>query len=54
MSSYKHIIYDDNLFLWLQCSRETPSRLEINKRGVEELFADILYQDEQLQVSLLD
>lgn len=30
----------------LQSRSESESKMEINKRGVEDLFADILYQDQ--------
>ncbi|XP_023337832.1 uncharacterized protein LOC111708626 [Eurytemora carolleeae] len=32
-----------------QIVRDTPSRIEINKRGVQDLFSDILYQETDLQ-----
>ena len=47
-----YIIFTPLLIDWFwlgQVVRETPSRLAINKRGVEELFADILYQEDDLQ-----
>jgi len=36
-------------YCWNKIVRDTPSRIEINKRGVQDLFSDILYQETDLQ-----